>query len=67
MSPVFISHSSDDDAFVKQLAADLRAAGVDTWVDQENISPGQDWIREVEKALKTCEAMILVLWPAPDC
>jgi len=60
---VFISHSHLNDDFVNRLAADLRAAGVQTWVDHENILPSQDWDDAVAAALEACEAMILVLTP----
>ena len=33
MTQVFISYSRKDLAFVEQLAADLKAAGLDVWYD----------------------------------
>lgn len=63
MPQVFISHSSADDAFVTRLSADLRAAGVQTWVDHENIPAGADWDESVEAALETCDVLVLVLSP----
>lgn len=61
MPYVFISHSSRDDEFVSALAGDLRSAGVEVWVDHHDIPPGANWDREVERALKSCETMIVVL------
>ncbi len=61
---VFISHSNRDDAFVTRLAADLRAAGLLTWVDHENILPGKDWDDLVSAALDGSDAMVLVMSPA---
>jgi len=61
---IFISHSSQNDAFVTRLATDLRAQNLPTWVDHEDILPSQDWDAEVQAALETARAMILVLTPA---
>lgn len=60
---VFISHSSKDDDFVDQLAADLRQSGVQTWVDHKDIVAGEDWDDSVQAALDRCDAMVLVLTP----
>ena len=37
---VFVSHhhSAEEDAFTSRLVADLRAAGADVWVDNEEIT-----------------------------
>lgn len=61
MTRIFISHSSHDDAFVTALAADLNAAGVQTWVDHHDILPSRIWDKEVAAALKACDTMIIVL------
>jgi formylglycine-generating enzyme required for sulfatase activity len=63
VTQVFISHSSQDDDFVTRLAADLRAAGLEPWVDHEDILPGANWDESVAAALRTCTAMVLVLTP----
>jgi len=61
---IFISHSSQNDAFVTRLATDLRTQNLPTWVDHEDILPSQDWDAEVQAALEAARAMILVLTPA---
>lgn len=63
MTTIFISHSTDTDDFVTQLATDLRAAGLQTWVDHENIKPADDWDEAVEAALEATGALIVVLTP----
>ncbi|MBN1680924.1 MAG: TIR domain-containing protein [Anaerolineae bacterium] len=63
MTRIFISHATENDDFVTRLAADLRAADLDTWVDHENIRPSQDWDAAVESALESSGAMVLVLSP----
>ncbi|NLX08799.1 MAG: TIR domain-containing protein [Chloroflexi bacterium] len=63
MTWVFISHSNLNDDFVRELAAGLRAAGVRTWVDHDDIRPGQDWDEAVGAALEATDAMVLVMTP----
>ena len=45
MSRLFFSYSRADGEFVLKLASDLRAAGIDLWLDQEDIPPGERWDR----------------------
>jgi hypothetical protein len=60
----FISYSRADGEFALKLASDLRAAGEDIWLDQLDIAPGERWDREVERGLKTCRRMLIILSPA---
>jgi uncharacterized protein len=59
----FFSYSRDDSAFVVRLAADLKAAGANVWLDQLDIIPGQRWDRAIEDALKNCPSLIVILSP----
>ena len=59
----FFSYAREDEKFVLKLAQELRATGVKLWLDQMDILPGQRWDEEVEKALKTCLGIIVVLSP----
>ncbi|MBN1562914.1 MAG: TIR domain-containing protein [Anaerolineae bacterium] len=61
--PVFISHSSKDDAFVTQLANYLFENSIIAWVDHVNIAPGKSWSSEIEKTLKDAQVLIVVLSP----
>jgi hypothetical protein len=56
----FISYSRRDRAFVDQLSADLRNAGVQTWRDVEAILPGTNWQQEIERGLKGAEVLLYV-------
>jgi predicted ATP-dependent Lon-type protease len=60
----FFSYARKDSDFVLKLAKELRAVGVNLWLDQLDILGGQLWDRAVEEALKTCQGMIAVLSPA---
>jgi formylglycine-generating enzyme required for sulfatase activity len=59
---VFLCHSSNDKPAVRELYQKLRAeAWVDPWLDQEKLLPGQDWDLEIEKAVQTSDAVIVLL------
>ena len=47
-SKIFISYSRKDKDFTLRLAKDLRAADVEIWIDQLDISPGVRWDDAVE-------------------
>jgi hypothetical protein len=60
---VFISHANaDKDRFVLDFATRLRSNGVDAWVDQWEMNPGDSLVDKIfEEGLKNCRAMIVVL------
>jgi hypothetical protein len=61
--PIFVSYSRQDADFALRLGRDLRAAGVNLWIDQLDIPPGGRWDREVERALKASRMLVVVLSP----
>lgn len=61
---VFLSYARADADFALHLATDLRAAGVDLWVDQLDIPKGAIWDQEVERALRACSHILIVMSPA---
>lgn len=63
MKEYFLSYSRGDQAFALRFAHDLKAAGVDVWVDQLDIGIGQNWDRAVEAAVRGCEGFIIILSP----
>ena len=58
---VFLCHSSGDKPAVRDLYTRLQADGFDPWLDEEDILPGQDWRREIPKAVRSAEAIIVCL------
>lgn len=58
-----MSYSRSDQAFALRFAYDLKAAGVNVWVDQINIGIGQNWDCAVEAAVRGCEGFIIILSP----
>jgi len=63
---IFVSYRSIEADFSLRLSADLKNAGVRLWMDRlDGIGGGDDWRRQIEKALtkQSCAAMIAALSP----
>ncbi len=60
---VFLSHASQDSAFVAPLAETLRRHGVPVWYSQTSIVGAQQWHDEIGSALSRCDWFVLVLSP----
>jgi|SRR5579872_1258542 len=64
MNPkVFVSHATEDkDRFVIQFASRLRTNGIEAWVDQWEINPGDSLVQKIfNEGLKSADAVIVVL------
>ena len=60
---VFLSHSSKDKEFVRELYRRLTRDGVSCFFDTESIGWGDNWVRALESALDECEHIVFVLSP----
>ena len=60
---VFISHSSaDKDRFVLRFAVRLRDVGIDAWVDQWEMNPGDSLVGKLfDEGLKECGGVVVIL------
>jgi hypothetical protein len=58
---VFLCHASDDKPSVRRLYHQLRADGIDPWLDEEELLPGQDWRLEIAKAVRDSDAVLVCL------
>ena len=58
---VFISYAREDKATAQRLYDDLKKNGVDPWLDDENLLPGQHWELEIGKAIKNCDYFLALL------
>lgn len=58
---VFLCHASNDKDFVKILYHHLTNDGIDVWLDDQRLLPGQKWETEIPKAVKEADAVIVCL------
>lgn len=58
---VFLCHSSADKPAVRDLYHRLRADGVQPWLDEEDILPGQEWQTEIRRAVRRADIVLLYL------
>ncbi len=56
---VFLCHATGDKPAVRALYKRLKADGVDAWLDEEKLLPGQKWQDEISKAVKESEIVII--------
>jgi serine phosphatase RsbU (regulator of sigma subunit) len=56
---VFLCHASEDKLAVTKLYEHLAADGVDPWLDSKNLLPGQEWEREIERAVAAADAVVV--------
>ena len=65
MVKVFISYSSNDEEKVKRLNEQLKAASdIKTWVDFEQILPGDDLFEKINKGIQSSDKFIICLSPS---
>src|SRR5690349_21515149 len=58
---VFVSHASEDTVRVEQLCRRLSLEGIQCWFDHTSLSPGKQWEREIETAIRRADAVLLLL------
>jgi DNA-binding CsgD family transcriptional regulator len=60
---VFLCHSSGDKEAVRQLYRRLHSDWIEPWFDEESLLPGHDWRREITKAIRGVDVVIVCLSP----
>lgn len=58
---VFLCHASGDKPQVRALYKRLVAEGVDAWLDQEKLLPGQDWRVEIPRVVQEADVVVICL------
>lgn len=58
---VFLCHASADKAKVHELYRHLRKRGIQPWLDAEDLVGGQNWRKEIPKAIRASDAIIICL------
>lgn len=61
MAKVFISHSSTDKPFVRDLARDLGALGHEPWLDEWEIRVGDCIVSKIESGVEDSDYVVIVL------
>lgn len=60
---IFISYSQRDATIARQIAGALREEGLQVWLPENEILPGDNWAERVSQALNECDAMVAILTP----
>src|SRR5687768_6454009 len=63
MTKLFISHSSEDDAFVRDLRAALADHGQGGWIDSRELRGGDPLWPDISKAIDDASAYAVVVSP----
>ena len=59
---IFLCHARDDKAHVREVYHRLRGIdGFEPWLDEEDLLPGQEWAREIPRALQTSDFILIFL------
>lgn len=58
---MFLCHASEDKPKVRDLYKSLLVAGVDLWLDEKKLLPGQDWRFEITQAIEACDVILVCL------
>jgi hypothetical protein len=58
---VFLCHASEDKAEVRALYERLITSGFQPWLDEEDLLPGQNWDREIERAVREAQIVLVCL------
>jgi tetratricopeptide (TPR) repeat protein len=60
---IFISHSSKDDDFVKELREVLEGLGLEVWADSRNLRGGSKLAPEINEAIEQARQSVAILSP----
>ncbi len=58
---VFLSYASQDAGAAKKIGAALRAAGVEVWLDQNELRGGDAWDAKIREQIKACALFVPLL------
>jgi hypothetical protein len=60
---IFISHTTTDDEFARELREALEAQGLRVWTDSRNLRGGMKLNPEIERAIEQARQVLVVLSP----
>lgn len=63
MEHVFISYKREDIHFADAVKRKLESSGFASWIDRYQLAPPDRWSNEIEKALRDCIALVVIITP----
>jgi hypothetical protein len=63
MKHVFISYKKEDIHFADAVKRKLESSGFASWIDRYQLAPPDRWSNEIEKALRNCIALVVIITP----
>lgn len=60
---VFFSYSHHDADIVCRIANGLSAEGISIWIDELSLSPGDNWVQEIEDGLSSADFVVFFISP----
>ena len=63
MPKAFISYKSTDATFADLVKTKLEAAGIDVWLDQGALRPGEEWGNAIDDGIKSADALLVIITP----
>jgi hypothetical protein len=64
MARVFISHATHDNPVANRIYDALTASGIRAWLDNVDIDPQTDWLKQVDSAVKESSHGLFLLSPS---
>lgn len=61
MSRTFISYSSQDRFVARRIAYDLQSRGIEVWMDEFEILPGDSIVEKIAEGIRTSEYLIVLI------
>jgi serine/threonine protein kinase len=58
---VFLCHATVDKPLVRDLYGKLKDDGIDVWLDEESLLPGEDWQEAIPKAVRSSHIVVVCL------
>lgn len=58
---VFLSHNRKDLSAVERLGSELKARGLDVWLDKWQLEPGRPWQEALEEVIETAKAAVVLV------
>jgi hypothetical protein len=58
---VFLGYASEDKEIAKRLAKDLEARGVQVWMDAARLTPGENWVEKLLRAVREAPNLVALV------